>query len=295
MLVDIITGFLGAGKTTLINKLIPIYTARGEKVVVIENEYGSVNIDKYLFENDNIAVYEMTSGCLCCTLKGNLELSLKEIRDIIRPDRVVIEPSGIFVIDEMLAFFKDFEFKVFEVNQIITVVDGIHFMKYRQKYEGLLGNQIKKADALIVSKMDEKIDEKLLEDSIRIFNDKAPIVKKVWDELSEEDLEGLIDKKISVSKAGRRSIGKASKKSSEKLMVIRHDFDTSTIELEENYTRESFDKLIDYLRANNVLRCKGFISVENMQYLLQYTDGDYTLKESKVKNEDKLLVIIKEK
>ena len=293
MLVDIITGFLGAGKTTLINKLIPIYMGRAEKVVVIENEYGSVNIDKYLFENENIAVYEMTSGCLCCTLKGNLELSLQEIRDNIKPDRVVIEPSGIFVIDEMLTLFNTIDFKVFKINQIITVVDGMHFLKYRNKYNGLLGVQIKSADYIIVSKFKEEMDAMLLQNNIRAFNSSAPILQKPWEALSAYELEKLIDRNKPCVNASRRRIKKASKLMTKISKSILHDFETNTIEVKSDYTKESFKVLIDDLKKNLILRCKGFISLENKDYLLQYTDGEYTLEETHSMRNKKILVTIK--
>jgi len=293
MLVDIICGFLGAGKTTLINKLITLYKQRGEKIVIIENEYGSVNIDKYLFKNENIAVYEMTSGCLCCTLKGNLELCLQEIRDHVKPDRVIIEPSGIFVIDEILTVFNTLDFQMFKLNQVITVVDSVHFLRYCHKYNAILGAQMKRADVIIVSKVTKETDSVLLQNNIRRFNMNAPIIEKPWDELTLQEMEMLIGKRQTLIKKPRRKIKKVSALPSQKNGVIQHEFITETIEAKENYTKEAFDDLLQQLRSKDILRCKGFISIEHKSYIFQYVDGEYSLEEAARTIEENTLVAIK--
>ncbi|WP_070000912.1 CobW family GTP-binding protein [Cellulosilyticum sp. I15G10I2] len=292
MLVDIICGFLGAGKTTLINKLITVYKKRGEKIVIIENEYGSVNIDKYLFEDENIGVYEMTSGCLCCTLKGNLELSLQEIRDHIKPDRVIIEPSGIFVIDEMLSVFNTIDFQMFKLNQIITVVDSMHFMRYRHKYNALLGVQIKQAHVIVVSKISEQGDRKVLKNEIRIFNSKAPIIMKPWEDLGMDELEQIVNKMQSTKKFSSRKIRVTSAIIYQKHEIIPHQFTTETLQAEKNYSREAFEILIKDLEAKAILRCKGFINIEEKNYLFQYVDGTYSLEETVMPIKDHTLVLI---
>ncbi|MDF2613119.1 MAG: hypothetical protein K0S71_905 [Clostridia bacterium] len=293
MLVDIICGFLGAGKTTLINKLISLYKQKGEKIVIIENEYGSVNIDKYLFENENIAVYEMTSGCLCCTLKGNLELSLQEIRDHIQPDRVIIEPSGIFVIDEILTVFNTIEYQMFKLNQVITVVDSKHFIRCRHKYNALLGAQIKQADVIVVSKMTEETDSELLMKNIREFNVSAPIIDKPWDELTSVDMKIITDKRQKHMKVTRRKVKAVSRSWAEKREAIWHEFASELITAKENYTKEAFNDLLQELKDKNILRCKGFINVEHDLCIFQYVDGEYTLQRTFRPLKEYTLVAIK--
>lgn len=292
MRVDIICGFLGAGKTTLINKLITLYQQKGEKIVIIENEYGSVNIDKYLFENENIAVYEMTSGCLCCTLKGNLELSLQEIRDHIKPDRVIIEPSGIFVIDEILTVFNTIDFQMFKLGQIITVVDSVHFMRYRHKYNALLGAQIKQADTIVISKWTKETDIRLLENNIREFNSKAPIIVKAWETLSIEDLQGVTNKKQTSKRTSPRKVKKTSATRYKKHEKIPHEFKTGMIQTKESYTKEEFDYLVQELREKDILRCKGFIKIEEKTYIFQYVDGEYSLESTFRPIKEQSLVLI---
>jgi G3E family GTPase len=292
MLVDIITGFLGAGKTTLINQLIPIYRQRGEKVVIIENEYGNVAVDAYLFENKDIAVYELTNGCLCCTLKSNLELSLQEISQSIKPDRVIIEPSGIFVIDEILTLFKTIAFKAFKVNQIITVVDAVHFIKYRYKYNALLGAQISSANKIIVSKVHDQTDIAAVQSSIREFNSNAPIFYKPWHTLSEEDFTGTGGERELFYHSSKRRLHKILKKASRKSKIIPHTFTTHTIQANEDYTQASFLALLEELNKQSVLRCKGFITLEHKNYIFQYTAGTYTLEEILSVPQEKVLVSI---
>lgn len=184
--VDIISGFLGAGKTTFIKELISkVY--KESKIVLIENEFGEIGIDGKFMQDSGIEVTEMNSGCICCTLVGDFARALKQVVEQYDPDRIIIEPSGVGKLSDVAKAVSDMSDKAgIKIENLITVVDGSKAEMYMKNFGEFFNNQIEYADTVVLSrtqKMDEKKLAKCVE-KLRKKNDKAAIVTTPWNDLS---------------------------------------------------------------------------------------------------------------
>ena len=176
--IDIISGFLGAGKTTFIKKLLK-EAFKGEQVVLIENEFGEIGIDGGFLKEAGIEIKEMNSGCICCSLVGDFEKSLKEVIDTYHPDRILIEPSGVGKLSDVIKAIQDAQVNLdAQLNSFTTVVDVTKCTIYRKNFGEFFSNQIEYAGAIILSRTDKAKHEKV-EESVAILrglNEKAPII-----------------------------------------------------------------------------------------------------------------------
>lgn len=176
--IDIISGFLGAGKTTLIKKLLSEAFA-GEQVVLIENEFGEIGIDGGFLKESGIEIREMNSGCICCSLVGDFGKSLREVVDTYHPDRILIEPSGVGKLSDVIKAVQDVQEEIdAKLNSFTTVVDVTKCRIYRKNFGEFFSNQIEYAGAVILSRTD-KAKPKKVEESVallRELNDKAPFI-----------------------------------------------------------------------------------------------------------------------
>ena len=190
--VDIYSGFLGAGKTTLIKKLIAeAFSARNEKLVLIENEFGEIGIDGGFLKDSGIEITEMNSGCICCTLVGDFGEALKKVKTQFDPDRILIEPSGVGKLSDVIKAIQDVaEDADIVVNNFIAVVDASKCKMYMKNFGEFFNNQIEYAKTIILSRTQNLKEEKLAEavKLIREHNDKAVLITTPWDELTGEDL-----------------------------------------------------------------------------------------------------------
>ncbi|MCR5324791.1 MAG: GTP-binding protein [Lachnospiraceae bacterium] len=188
--VDIYSGFLGAGKTTLIKKLIAeAFSARGEKLVLIENEFGEIGIDGGFLKDSGIEITEMNSGCICCTLVGDFGEALKKVKAQFDPDRILIEPSGVGKLSDVIKAIQDVaEDADIVVNNFIAVVDASKCKMYMKNFGEFFNNQIEYAKTIILSRTQNLKEEKLAEavKLIREHNDKAVLITTPWDELTGE-------------------------------------------------------------------------------------------------------------
>ena len=176
--IDIISGFLGAGKTTLIKKLLS-EAFTGEQVVLIENEFGEIGIDGGFLKESGIEIREMNSGCICCSLVGDFGKSLREVVDTYHPDRILIEPSGVGKLSDVIKAVRDVQNEIDEeLNSFTTVVDVTKCRIYRKNFGEFFSNQIEYAGAVILSRTDKAKPEKIEESValLRELNDKAPFV-----------------------------------------------------------------------------------------------------------------------
>lgn len=176
--IDIISGFLGAGKTTLIKKLLSEAFA-GEQVVLIENEFGEIGIDGGFLKESGIEIREMNSGCICCSLVGDFGKSLREVVDTYHPDRILIEPSGVGKLSDVIKAVQDVQNDIdAELNSFTTVVDVTKCKIYRKNFGEFFSNQIEYAGAVILSRTDKAKPEKIEESVslLRELNDKAPFI-----------------------------------------------------------------------------------------------------------------------
>lgn len=188
--IDIISGFLGAGKTTFIKKLLK-EAFEGEQVVLIENEFGEIGIDGGFLKEAGIEIKEMNSGCICCSLVGDFEKSLKEVIDAYHPDRILIEPSGVGKLSDVIKAIQDAQVNLdAQLNSFTTVVDVTKCRIYSKNFGEFFSNQIEYAGAIILSRTDKAKHEKV-EESVAILrglNEKAPIITTPIEQLSGEKL-----------------------------------------------------------------------------------------------------------
>ena len=181
--IDIISGFLGAGKTTLIQKLIKEVYA-GKKVVLVENEFGEIGIDGGFLKDAGIVVNEINSGCICCTLQGDFRNALQEVVKKYNPDHIIIEPSGVGKLSDILAVVKDVE--GLQLNSYSTVVDAKRCEIYHKNFKEFFDDQISTAACVILSRT-QLVDEETLQKDIAIIrelNHDARIITTPWDDLS---------------------------------------------------------------------------------------------------------------
>lgn len=194
--IDIISGFLGAGKTTLIKKLLK-EALSGQKVVLIENEFGEIGVDGGFLKEAGIEIKEMNSGCICCSLVGDFGTSLKEVLETYHPERILIEPSGVGKLSDVAAAVAniDFEEEV-QLNSAVAVVDASKCKMYIKNFGEFFVNQIEHAGTIILSRTGNISDEKLNKamELIREHNAEATIITTPWDELDGQAILDTMEK-----------------------------------------------------------------------------------------------------
>ena len=183
--VDIISGFLGAGKTTLIKKLL-LEALKGQQVVLIENEFGEIGVDGGFLKDAGIEIREMNSGCICCSLVGDFGTALKDVIDKYHPDRIIIEPSGVGKLSDVIKAVKDLHIEnEIELNSASTVVDSLKAKVYMKNFGEFFNNQIEHAGTVILSRTQNQTEEKLdaVIKMMRELNPNAHIITTPWDDL----------------------------------------------------------------------------------------------------------------
>lgn len=185
--VDVISGFLGAGKTTLIQKLIKDVFA-GKKVVLVENEFGEIGIDGGFLKEAGITINEINGGCVCCTLQGDFHDALEKVENTYHPDHIIIEPSGVGKLSDILSIVKSVE--GLELNSYSTVVDAKRCKIYHKNFKEFFDDQISTACCVILSRTQMVNEEKLNEDVsiIRELNPDVRIITTPWDDLNGESI-----------------------------------------------------------------------------------------------------------
>ena len=199
--IDIISGFLGAGKTTLIKKLLQDAFV-GEKVVLIENEFGEIGIDGGFLKEAGIEITEMNSGCICCSLVGDFGKSLKEVLDKFNPDRIIIEPSGVGKLSDVIKAVKDVkaELPQAELNSFSAVVDVTKAKIYMKNFGEFFNNQVESAKTIILSRTQKCAEAKLdaVLSMLKEHNEKAIIITTPWDELDGKVILAAMEQKTSL-------------------------------------------------------------------------------------------------
>ena len=198
--IDIISGFLGAGKTTLIKKLLK-EGFQNEQVVLIENEFGEIGIDGGFLKEAGIEIREMNSGCICCSLVGDFGASLKEVVEKYNPDRIVIEPSGVGKLSDVIKAVQGVQEEVdIVLNSYTTVVDAKKCRMYMRNFGEFFNNQVEYAGAIIMSRTDI-VDEKKAQEAmelLRSINKKAAIITTPIEKLSGEKLVEVMENPVSL-------------------------------------------------------------------------------------------------
>ena len=195
--IDIISGFLGAGKTTLIKKLLAEAFA-GEKLVLIENEFGEISIDGGFLKESGVQVSEMSSGCICCSLVGDFGEALKEVYEQFKPDRILIEPSGVGKLSDVIVAVEDTVKDVPEMalNSFVTVADASKVKVYMKNFGEFYNNQVESAGTIILSRT-QKLSQEKLEAAVALLREKnadAAIITTPWDQLDGKAILSAMEK-----------------------------------------------------------------------------------------------------
>ena len=190
--IDIFSGFLGAGKTTLIRKLIA-EAYKGEKLVLIENEFGEIAIDGGFLRDAGVEITEMNSGCICCTLVGDFTKALKKVMDEYAPDRIIIEPSGVGKLSDVAAAVSRVEGAV--IGAKITVVDAGKCRMYMRNFGEFFNDQVENADLIVLSRTDTASEEKIMTavELLKGLNDHAGLITTPWAQLDGAQIRSAMD------------------------------------------------------------------------------------------------------
>ncbi len=199
--IDIISGFLGAGKTTLIKKLLE-ETFKGQQVVLIENEFGEIGIDGGFLKDAGINITEMNSGCICCSLVGDFGTALKDVITKFHPDRIIIEPSGVGKLSDVVKAVQGVAADApLELNSLVTVADANKCKMYMKNFGEFYNNQVESAHTIVLSRTQNVKQDKLeaCVALLREHNQDAVIITTPWDELTGDQLLAAMEKPVSLA------------------------------------------------------------------------------------------------
>ncbi|WP_270648107.1 CobW family GTP-binding protein [Paeniclostridium hominis] len=287
--VDIISGFLGSGKTTLIKNLLE--SINDERVVVIENEFGQIGIDKEIIQKDGFDIIELQNGCICCSIKLNFKDTLLEVINNFNPTRIIIEPTGVGLLSEIITMINDSKLnEVLSLNSLITVVDGVNYFEYIDNFGDFFEDQIENAQIIIISKS-QFIDKNNLDNiikSLKNINKNAHIIHENWSNISFLKLFEVLN--LLSDEISENLDCKNRKDITENMKSI----ESMSINPLKSYSIEGIEDILKNLSENtfgNIIRCKGF--VDSGDYLLEfnYVNKQYTIKQ-RVKNTNPKLTII---
>ena len=196
--VDVISGFLGAGKTTLIKKIFESVLKK-EKVVLIENEFGEIGIDGTFLKESGIQIKEINAGCICCSLVGDFATSMDEVISKYNPERIIIEPSGVGKLSDIVNAVLKLKEEL-QINILATVVDGLKTKMYLKNFGEFFNNQVEAANTIVISKTDKMSEEAIMEvvNLVKEKNDHATIITTPINELDSEQLLKVLESKVSL-------------------------------------------------------------------------------------------------
>ncbi|ACA46056.1 GTP-binding protein [Clostridium botulinum] len=284
--VNLISGFLGAGKTTLIKKVLE--NVKEEKIVIIENEFGEVAIDGDLIKKEGFDVFELRSGCICCMMKQDFEDSLQKVIEEYKPDRIIIEPTGISSLSQLLDILEKDNFKdKININRVITVVDSTSYLEEKDAFGEFYMDQVENAEILIVSKtqMVDKSTLKKVKESLRECNKKASIKTLAFEEFNKEYILNFLDEDSS------RDI----KRDSVEVMISTEDgFESLGVKTNKIFQIREINEIISKLftgKYGNVIRIKGFLKGEKEIIQINCTKKVHNIETVEDSKEIKICII----
>ena len=316
--VDIFSGFLGAGKTTLIKKLIE-EAYKGEQVVLIENEFGEIGIDGGFLRDAGVEINEMNSGCICCSLVGDFGKALEKVLDQFHPDRILIEPSGVGKLSDIIQAVEDLDLDHVKLNGFTTVVDAKKAKIYMKNFGEFYNNQVEHASSIILSHtagMDEEKLEKVVE-LLREHNEHAVIITTDWDELDGKQILAAMERRDTIEEALHHL---EEEQEHEHHHEHHHDhdhddhcccghdhdheghhhadevFDSIGIETTKKFTQEKIREVLgaieDQHKYGFVLRAKGIVAGEDGQWIhFDYVPGEPDVRKGSAEVTGRICVI----
>ena len=314
--IDVISGFLGAGKTTLIKKLFK-NGFNNEKVVLIENEFGEIGIDGSFLKESGVDIKEINSGCICCSLVGDFKKSMKEIVDQYHPNRIVIEPSGVGKLSDIINAVEKLDLDL-KLNIIATVVDGGKCKLYMKNFGEFFNNQVEDADTIVVSKAEKLSDEKIKEVYL-LLKEKNPDANIVLADLTQVDPAKLLE---ALERRNTFEQDAVDEFNHEHCCCHHHHhededdeygcghhhhhhhdadevFVSIGVETADSYTKEELQAILEQLKDEakygTVLRAKGFVRAAGQTEWLyfDYVAGDYEIRTGTSKEAIEKLILKK--
>ena len=302
--IDIISGFLGAGKTTLIKKLLKEALGQ-EKVVLIENEFGEIGIDGGFLKEAGIQVTEMNSGCICCSLVGDFGTALREVVSQYAPDRIIIEPSGVGKLSDVIkAVQKETENCSLTLNSFVTVVDAKKCKMYMKNFGEFYNNQVEYSGTVILSRTAQMPEEKLGQavELIREHNQKAAVITTPWEELDGEkilavmeegnqlEMELLEEEEICPECGHHHSHGEEHHHHADEV------FTSWGAETPKKYEKEAMEQILKDLSRTDcygtILRAKGIVEGPDHTWLhFDLVPGEYEVREGEADYTGRICVI----
>ena len=279
--IDIISGFLGAGKTTLIKKLLK-EAFEGEQVVLIENEFGEIGIDGGFLKDAGIEIREMNSGCICCSLVGDFGASLKEVVEKYHPDRILIEPSGVGKLSDVIKAVQGVEEDVdIQLNSYTTVVDAKKCKMYMKNFGEFFDNQIQYAGAIIMSRTDIATEKKVQEslELLRSLNKDAAIITTPIENLDGKKLVEVMEHPISLEQEMLEE--------EHEHHHHHHDHDADEVftswghETAHKYSHDELESILTTLDSGEygaVLRAKGIVDGGDTWYEFDMVPGEHEIR-----------------
>ena len=311
--VDIISGFLGAGKTTLIKQLFKAGFS-GEKVVLIENEFGEIGIDGTFLKEAGIDIKEINSGCICCSLVGDFSKSMEEVINKFNPDRIIIEPSGVGKLSDIIKAVENLQLGLV-LNIVATVVDGSKCKIYMKNFGEFFNNQVEDAKSIIISKVENLEDEKIIEvyNLLKNKNPHANIILANLPHTDEKKLLEVLEKNALITEQMKENLEQEHcchhHDEEHECCCHHHDeehehcchhhdekghhhdadeiFVSYGFESVRAYSKEELTHILDALKDENVcglvLRAKGILRASDNDnwYYFDYVSGDYQINEGK--------------
>ena len=293
--IDIVSGFLGAGKTTLIKKMVK-EAYQGEKLVLIENEFGEISIDGGFLKDAGIQISEMSSGCICCSLVGDFGKALREVKEQFQPDRILIEPSGVGKLSDVIVAVENTVADIpdMKLNSFVTVADAGKVKVYMKNFGEFYNNQIEAAGTIILSRT-QKLTQEKLEAAVALLREKNPtaaILTTPWDQLDGKTVLAAVEK---VSLADELLEKMRAEHEAEEAEHHHHHHHADEVftswgaETPKQFTQADIDRILTALDSGDygaILRAKGIVPAADGQWLhfdyvpqeheVRYGSADYT-------------------
>ncbi len=268
MKLDIVSGFLGSGKTTWIQKCMKeLY--HNEKILIIENEFGEISIDATILRANGYELRELNSGCICCNISGDFESSLREIVNTIKVDRIVIEPSGIANLSDILQICE----KYVEIDRKFVIVDAVKFHLYLRNFEHFFKDQIQNGNIIVLSRINDKVNLDSILSDLRLLNNNAIFIATIWNEFEIDKLE--------VKKGETKPYIKS-----------KIPFFNRVFYFDKSISVEKFNFILERIKLKKYLRAKGVVLLENRKWMhFEYAGDEMKIEEFESQSVSSFVII----